>query len=189
MAVPFLDLKAQYASLASEIDDAIAGVIESQHFILGPAVEQFERAFADAVGTKYGIGVGSGTDPLLLSVRALGLDEAAEVIVPSFTFFVDGIRPPAVAPGNEHVYNVYTVRAERRDELRAHLQQHGIATNVYYPLPLHLQPCFTELGGRAGDLPLSERLASEVSSLPIFPAMTEEQVAEVTDPVRRFYRS
>ena len=369
MPVTFLDLKSQHDAIAAEIGDAMSRVMESQQFILGPTVDGFECAFAAQVGVKHGIGVASGTDALLLSVRALGLDEGAEVVVPSFTFFatagavwnagarpvfadvdaetfnltadaiervltprtaaivvvhlygqmaamppilelarargipviedvaqaqgarqagyageagsvgdagafsffptkilgafgdagavtsdddefadrvrklrvhgghkmyhheevgtnsrldalqaavlhaklpkvpewirrrqeaaraydaalgdVPGVRTPAVTTGNEHVYNVYTIRAERRDQLRAHLSDHGIGSNVYYPLPLHLQPCFAELGGRPGALPVSERLASEVISLPMHPTLTGAQVAEVADRVREFYR-
>jgi dTDP-4-amino-4,6-dideoxygalactose transaminase len=100
---------------------------------------------------------------------------------------VDGVTLPETLPGNHHVYNQYTVRAERRDELRAHLQEQGIGSGVYYPVPLHLQPCFAELGGRAGQLPESERACREVLSLPVFPELGEERLGRVAEAVRSFY--
>lgn len=370
MGVPFLDLGAQYRSLADEIDGAMERVVESQQFVLGPTVDAFERQFAKRLGTPHAVGVASGTDALLLSLRALDLPDGSEVLAPSFTFFATagaiwnaGLRPvfadvdertfdltpstieaaltertraivvvhlygqmadmaaimdlarehelavvedvaqafgarqrlngawreagtlgdtgafsffptkilggfgdggmivsedtaladrirqlrvhgghkmyhhemvgtnsrldalqaavlsaklpragewlearrsvasrydegladldevstPAVAEGNEHAFNVYTIRTPRRDALREHLSEHGIGSNVYYPLPLHLQPCFSELGGSEGDLPVSERLAGEVLSLPIFPEMSGEQVDEVVGRVRGFH--
>ena len=370
MAVPFLDLKAQHATIAADIGQAIESVIASQGFVLGPRVESFERAMAQYVGVPHAIGVASGTDALLLSLRALELPAGSEVVMPAFTFFatagaawnaglrpvfadvdaatfnvtaetleaaltpgtraivvvhlygqmtpmreilalaerrgipviedvaqafgarqqwqggwaqagalgamgdysffptkilggygdgglvtttdatladrvrklrvhgghamyhhevvgtnsrldalqaavlevklrsvdawiegrrrvaaaydaalrgVDGLVTPTVAAGNEHVFNVYTVRAQRRDELRAALTASGIGSNVYYPLPLHLQPCFAELGGKPGDLPVTERLAGEALSLPMYAELTDAQIAEVVERVREFY--
>jgi dTDP-4-amino-4,6-dideoxygalactose transaminase len=100
---------------------------------------------------------------------------------------VDGITLPETLPGNYHVFNQYTVRAERRDELRAHLQERGIGSGVYYPVPLHLQPCFAELGGREGQLTESERACREVVSLPVFPELGEERLGRVAEAVRSFY--
>jgi dTDP-4-amino-4,6-dideoxygalactose transaminase len=100
---------------------------------------------------------------------------------------VDGLTLPETLSGNHHVYNQYTVRAERRDDLRAHLQEEGIGSGVYYPVPLHLQPCFAELGGRDGQLPESERACLEVVSLPVFPELGEERLGRVAEAVRSFY--
>ncbi len=94
---------------------------------------------------------------------------------------VPAIRTPVVAAGNEHVYNQYTVRVRRRDEVRARLEAAGIGTGVYYPVPLHLQECFAELGYGEGDLPESERAVHEVLSLPVFPELTMEQQTMVID--------
>lgn len=370
MAIPFLDLKAQYASLATELDGAIARVVQSQHFILGPEVERFEVALAERLRARHAIGVASGTDALLLALRALNLPAGSGVVVPAFTFFATagavwnaGLRPvfadvdedtfnltaddieavltpdtraivvvhlyglmapmapimdlartrglsviedvaqamgsrqshggamrdsgsigdfgaysffptkvlgafgdagavtaqddelaervrklrvhggrqmyhhemvgtnsrldalqaavlsaklplvdawiearraaarrydellagvaevrtPRVPSGDEHVFGVYTIRAERRDALREHLAARGIGSSIYYPVPLHLQECFAELGGRAGDLPVSESLAQEVLSLPIYPEMPQADVAGVTAAIREFY--
>jgi dTDP-4-amino-4,6-dideoxygalactose transaminase len=97
------------------------------------------------------------------------------------------VRTPLVDPANESIYNQYTIRAERRDELQAFLKERGIGTSIYYPLPLHLQPCFAYLGYKAGAFPETERAASEVLSLPIYPELTQSQLDEVVSTVRAFY--
>ena len=94
---------------------------------------------------------------------------------------------PSTDPANEHIYNQYTLRVPRRDELQAHLRAGGIGNAVYYPLPLHLQPCFAGLGYVEGSLPLSEAAAREVISLPVFPELTEAQQQTVIDAVLGFY--
>lgn len=370
MDIPLLDLTAQYATIREEIDRALAAVVASQRFVLGPVVEAFERAVADRVGVPHAIGCASGTDALLLALRALELRPGDEVIVPAFTFFatagavwnaglrpvfcdvdsetynvtaesvdaawsrrmravipvhlfgqmapveeiralarsrgayvledaaqaigarrrsgdgwvragaasdagafsffpsknlggfgdgglittadvrladrvrrlrvhggekmyhhevvgtnsrldalqaavlhvklshldhwnearrrnaadyderladVDGVCTPAVDPRNEHVFHQYTIRAARRDELRRHLEARGIGVGVYYPLPLHLQPCFRALGYRDGDLPVAEQLGREVLSLPVYPELGSERLERVAWAVRTFY--
>lgn len=363
-SVPLLDLKAQYATLREELDRAVARVVESQGFVLGPEVEAFEEEIARYVGVEHAVGVASGTDALLLPLQALGAERGAEVIVPSFTFFATagavwnaGLRPVfcdvdpgtfnvnaatleavwtdrtvAVVPvhlfgrtapmdeimalargrgafvledaaqaigargpaGNAgavgdagafsffptknlggfgdgglvttndadfaeriaklrvhggrqmyhhevvgtnsrldalqaavlrvklphldrwaaaraenaaryregladvaevivpehvpgHVYNQFTLRVRRRDELRAFLQERGIGSGVYYPVPLHLQECFASLGGVPGDLPVTETLCREVVSLPVFPELGAERIERVCEAVRAFY--
>jgi len=372
MAVPFFDLTRQYAALRDELDAALRPVLDSQYFILGPQVADFEERMAVRFELGAAIGVASGTDALLLPLRALELEPGDEVIVPSFTFFATagavwnaGLRPvfcdvdpetfnvtaesvraawtprtravivvhlfgqmapveeimllaaergaaviedvaqalgatrtidgverqagsvadvgafsffptknlggfgdagmvssndpeiarkvellrvhggkkmyhhqmvgtnsridtlqaavllaklrrlegwlaarhanavryrealagvrglvlPSLAPGNTHSYNQFTVRAERRDELRAFLSGREIGTGLYYPLSLHLQECFAELGYGTGDFPVSERLTEEVVSLPIFPELTSAEVDEVCAGIREFYGS
>ena len=366
MEIPLLDLKQQYESIRKEIGNVLEEVVSSQRFILGPEVEALEKEVSDYVGAAHGVGCASGTDALLLPLRALEADREAEVVLPAFTFFatagavwnaglrpafcdvdadtfnvtratveaawsertravvpvhlfgqmapmedvaslagaggafvledaaqaigarrngvaagaagdacafsffpsknlggfgdggmittsderlaarlrklrvhgglkmyhhevvgtnsrldalqaavlraklphlgawtaarqanarlydelltdVPGVIPPRVQPGNVHVYNQYTVRAERRDALRDHLAERGIGTGVYYPLPLHLQECFRSLGYARGDFPVSERLAEEVLSLPVFPELGEERVRRVCAAIRAFH--
>ncbi|MGW8265957.1 MAG: DegT/DnrJ/EryC1/StrS family aminotransferase [Longimicrobiales bacterium] len=368
MAVPFLDLKIQYRSIRTEVDEAIRRVVSSQGFVMGPEVQALEEEIAAYVGVPHAVGVASGTDALLLPLRALDPEPGDEVIVPAFTFFatagavwnagfrpvfcdvdpvsfnvtadtlgvawtertralipvhlfgqmapmheiralaadrgafvledaaqaigagdggnmagaaghagafsffptknlggfgdggmvttgdavlaeklaklrvhggkqmyhhemvgtnsrldalqaavlrvklrhlegwaegrrrnaalydeilagVEGVRTPATLPGHRHVYNQYTLRVDRRDDLRAFLTGKGIGSGLYYPLGLHLQECFSSLGGREGDLPVTERLTREVVSLPIFPELTEEQVTEVAEGIKAFYSS
>lgn len=94
---------------------------------------------------------------------------------------------PFVDPNNVSIFNQYTLRAERRDELQAYLGARKIGTAVYYPLPLHLQPCFAYLGYKEGALPVSERAAKEVISIPVFPELMRAQQDEVIGAVRDFY--
>jgi dTDP-4-amino-4,6-dideoxygalactose transaminase len=366
MPVPFLDLKPQYRAIKVELDEALQSVVSSQGFVLGPEVQGLEEELAAYLGCPHAVGVASGTDALLLPLKALDPKPGDEVVIPAFTFFatagavwnagfkpvfcdvdpetfnvtaetleaawtdrtravvpvhlygqmapmreirdlaedrgafvledaaqaigarqegthagaagdagafsffptknlggfgdggmvttgdpelaervaklrvhggrqmyhhemvgtnsrldalqaavlrrklpyldqwaegrrrnaalydgimagVEGVRTPLTHPGNHHVYNQYTLRVERRDELRAYLAERGIGTGLYYPLGLHLQPCFSSLGGGKGDLPATERLTAEVVSLPIFPELTEGQLSEVGEAIRAFY--
>jgi dTDP-4-amino-4,6-dideoxygalactose transaminase len=97
------------------------------------------------------------------------------------------IRTPFVETANESIYNQYTLRVERRDELKAHLNGLGIGCAIYYPVPLHLQPCFAYLGYAEGAFPESERASREVLSLPVYPELTEAQRDDVVSAVRSFY--
>ncbi|MGD2120289.1 MAG: DegT/DnrJ/EryC1/StrS family aminotransferase [Gemmatimonadota bacterium] len=374
MAVPFLDLKLQYIQLKDQLDNALGGVVSSQYFILGPEVQALEEEIAEHLSVPYAVGVASGTDALLLPLRALSPRPGDEVIVPAFTFFatagavwnsgftpvfcdvdpdtfnvtaetlesvwsertkavvpvhlygqmapmaeirklcerkgafvledaaqaigakqvcpgshqedwwmagapgdaaafsffptknlggfgdggmvttpdmefaetitklrvhggkqmyhhemvgtnsrldalqaavlrvklpylsqwadarrrnaalydellgdLEDVQTPFVAEGNFHVYNQYTLRVRQRDELRAFLAEKEIGSGLYYPLGLHLQECFSALGGKAGDLPVTEALTQEVMSLPIFPELKEEEISEVGEAIREFY--
>ncbi len=94
---------------------------------------------------------------------------------------------PYVDPANTSIYNQYTIRVTERDALQAHLKERAIGSNVYYPLPLHLQPCFAYLGYREGQCPEAEKAAKEVLSLPVFPELTTAQLDEVIEAVRSFF--
>ena len=98
------------------------------------------------------------------------------------------MRPPVTDPANEHIFHQYTLRVERRDALQAHLKEKGIGCAVYYPVPLHRQPCFSHLGYKPGSLPVTEQAALEVLSLPIYPELTHAQIDYVADTIRGFYR-
>lgn len=97
------------------------------------------------------------------------------------------VRPPTESFGR-HVYHQYVIRAQRRDELVAHLKSRQIGAMVYYPLPLHLQKCFAYLGHKTGDFPASEQAAAEVVALPLYPELSEDQQRTVVDAIRAFYR-
>ncbi|MEZ4423326.1 MAG: DegT/DnrJ/EryC1/StrS family aminotransferase [Gemmatimonadota bacterium] len=370
MRVPLLDLKAQHETIRDEIAEAVTRVVDAQQFVLGPAVERLEAELAAYLGVPHAIGCASGTDALLLPLKALDAAPGAEVVVPAFTFFATagavwnaGLRPvfcdvepesfnvsadtvapalgprtravipvhlfgqmasmaplaaltrdreihlledaaqaigawrdegrgpvkagaagwagafsffptknlgafgdaglvttgdaalaerirklrvhggrqmyhhemvgtnsrldalqaavlsaklphldgwaagrrenaarylealedvpevilPVEEPGAHHVYNQFTVRVRRRDELKAFLDSRGIGSGIYYPVPLHLQACFAELGYRAGDLPVSETLCQQVLSLPIFPELGATRLEEVAMAIRAFY--
>jgi dTDP-4-amino-4,6-dideoxygalactose transaminase len=94
---------------------------------------------------------------------------------------------PFVEPANESIFNQYTIRVPRRDELKAHLSAKGIGCAVYYPLPLHMQECFAYLGYKKGACPESEKAANEVISLPVFPELSRAQLDEVIGVVRGFF--
>ena len=366
MNVPLLDLKAQYASLKSEIDKSIAEVLESQHFILGPKVEQLEKAIAAYSNCAHAIGVSSGSDALLACLMADDIGPGDEVITTPYTFFatagavsrlgatpvfvdidpktynidVDqieakvtsktrvmipvhlygqmadmdavmriaerhkliviedaaqaigaedkgrragsighygcfsffpsknlggagdggmivtndaaraeklrclrahGAKPkyyhkivggnfrldalqaavvsaklphlddwtaarqrnaqrydkmikeagiPVTTPAvvaDRHIFNQYVIRVSGRNELQAHLQKKGIGTEVYYPVPLHVQECFAYLGYKNGDFPESEAAAKQTLALPVHPELSEAQARYVVDSLREFF--
>ena len=95
---------------------------------------------------------------------------------------------PPTKPGNFHVYNQFTVRVPKRDELRSFLKEKGVGTEVYYPLPMHLQNCYRDLGHQKGSFPVSEQAAEAVMSLPIYPELTEAQQSYVVEMIAEFYR-
>ncbi len=369
ITVPLQDLKTQYATIRSEIREAIDRVCESQQLILGPEVKGFESEVAAFCGVRFAIGVSSGTDALLASLMAVGIRPGDEVITSTYSFFasaggiarlgarpvfvdigadtynldaravsekitsrtraiivvhlfgqctemdsllrttkeseivliedaaqaigardhngrqagskgrlgcfsffpsknlgafgdggmvvtneealadvlrmlrVHGSRPkyyhrmvggnfrldalqaailrvklkflpawiemrrakakfyrelfeeaeleghvclPSDVPG--HVYNQFLIRAADRDRLRLFLRERGVGTEVYYPLPLHLQQCFRNLGYREGDFPRAEAASRESLALPIYPELTEQQQRHVVGQIKQFYQ-
>ena len=376
MRIPLLDLKAQYAAIKDEVKKALDDVLESQHFILGPKVEELEKNIAAYSQTLCAVGVSSGTDALLVSLMALGIGPGDEVITTPFTFFstagvisrlcarpvfvdidpvtynidpakieraitrktkavipihlfgqcadmdpileiakkhslhviedaaqsigaeyrgrkagsmgdlgifsffpsknlggigdggmvvmndkglyekikmlrvhgmgpkyyhrtvggnfrLDAIQaavlnvklkyldvwsqgrrdiahdydqkfqkvglvdkglietPKAVykdgGDKNYHVFNQYTIRAKNRDALAAFFKEKAIGMDIYYPVPLHLQGCYRNLGYKKGDLPIAEETASSVLSLPIYPELTADEKDCVVGTIAEFY--
>ena len=371
MPVPLLDLKRQYQTIKAEIDAEVLRVVELQRFIMGPDVEELERKVGDYVGARHAIACASGTDAILLVLKALKLEPGAEVIAPTFTFFATagaiwnaGLKPvfvdvdqdtcnvtaetvraaitektraiacvhlygqmsampellelarehdlyliedaaqslgsrqriaaqwhqsgtlgtagcysffpsknlggfgdgglivtndddlatllrklrvhggqqmyhhemvgtnsrldalqavvlaaklphlegwaearrsnaaaynqafagsaaiatPVTLPDNYHVFNQYTLRVRDRDGLKKHLDAQGIGNAIYYPLALHLQECFAELGYGVGDLPVAEQLTREVISIPVFPELMHAERTQVIEAILAFYR-
>ena len=99
----------------------------------------------------------------------------------------DRLGTPRVPAGYRHIFNQYVVRAERRDDLREHLCRAEIGTEIYYPVPLHLQECFASLGGKPEDCPVSVRAAKETLALPIYPELTADQQRHVVRTIAEFY--
>jgi dTDP-4-amino-4,6-dideoxygalactose transaminase len=364
--VPQMDLAAQYAAIGDQIRAAVTGVLASQQFVLGKEGATLEQEIAALCGARYGIGVASGTDALILALRAVRVKAGDEVILPPFTFVATGsavsalgarpvfadidpstfnitaaeigkrvtkktraiivvhlyglaadmdpirevarqhglpvlednaqaigatykgrptgslgnvacfsfyptknlgaygdagmittdaaeldtrlrtlrnhgqssrynstepgwnsrldeiqaailrvklrhlkeweqarrtkaalyskllsglkeIQTPYVPTDCEHVFHQYTIRAHRRDELQKFLTDRKIGNAVYYPVPLHLQPIYAELGHRAGSFPQAEKAATEAIALPMFPEIRDEQIEHVAKNIAEFY--
>jgi dTDP-4-amino-4,6-dideoxygalactose transaminase len=96
---------------------------------------------------------------------------------------VEAVAAPTEAADRRHVYHIYAVRSDDREALRQSLDAAGIATGLHYPIPVHLQKAHADLGHRKGDFPVSEKLASEVLSVPLYPELTSEQIATVVDAI------
>lgn len=114
--------------------------------------------------------------------QLLGEAQLEEVVCPAAVYQDDNLL-------NHHIYNQYTVRVQWREDLRKFLQERGVATEIYYPVPFHRQECFADLGYRPGSLPESDRAAREVLALPIYPGLTTEMQEYVVENLVEFYRS
>jgi dTDP-4-amino-4,6-dideoxygalactose transaminase len=101
---------------------------------------------------------------------------------------LDNVQLPVIADSRKHIFHQYTIRVKKRDELQAYLKKNGVATMIYYPVPLHLQPVFANLGYQKGDLSETEKACEEVLSLPLYPELKEEQQEYVVEKIREFYK-
>lgn len=147
-------------------------------------------------------GINSRLDSLqaaVLSVKLKYLEEWCEQRIQKAAFYntlfaqlgLIGRGVLALPPRRDdktHVFNNYVIRAGRRDELKQFLADGGIQSEIYYPLPLHLQACFADLGYRPGDFPMAEKAAEQVLALPIYPEITSAQQEEVVERIQAFYR-
>lgn len=97
------------------------------------------------------------------------------------------IITPKIFPNYKHVFHIYAIRAKKRNELASYLSSKGIATVMHYPLPIHLQPAYKKLGYKAGDFPITEKLANEILSLPMFPELKEEEIKYICKNIATFY--
>ena len=97
------------------------------------------------------------------------------------------LQLPHQADYAESVWHLYVVRHARRDELKAYLEANGVGCALHYPLPLHLQKCYADLGHKAGDFPVAEKAARECLSLPVYPELTEAQILRVVEVVKGFF--
>lgn len=97
------------------------------------------------------------------------------------------VQLPEVQPGNSHIYHVYALLADRRDELQAHLAANGVPTIIYYPQALHLQKCYADCGWKAGDFPVAEAVSRRILPLPMYPELMDEQADHVIKQVRGFF--
>lgn len=125
----------------------------------------------------------------VLLVKLKHLDAWTQARQRNAAFYTERLRnvqTPWCAPDCTHIYNQYTICSPRRDALREHLTKAGIGSEVYYPVPLHLQECFRYLGHHAGEFPQAERAAAESLSLPIFPELTPDQRTYVAETIMAF---
>lgn len=163
---------------------------------------RIRRLRVHGAGTTYfhdEIGINSRLDALqaaILRVRLRhleGWNEERRIVAGRYMMLfgekglLDFITPPAELPGGRHVYHQYVVRAKHRDELMKYLAERGITTRVYYPLPLHLQRCFANLGYKKGDFPVAEALADDVLALPMFPELLPEEQERIVSEIAGFY--
>ncbi|MCI0664409.1 MAG: DegT/DnrJ/EryC1/StrS family aminotransferase [Acidobacteria bacterium] len=100
---------------------------------------------------------------------------------------LEEVVTPLTRPNRHHIFNQYTIRCSRRDDLMDYLREEGVGCEIYYPVPLHLQECFGDLGYGEGDLPVTERVALESLSIPIYPELTSEMQELVVDKITAFY--
>lgn len=164
--------------------------------------ERIKRLRVHGAGKTYyhdEVGINSRLDALqaaILRVRLRhleGWNEERRIVAERYMMLfgekglLDVITPPAEAAGGRHVYHQFVVRAKDRDALQKFLESRGIASRVYYPLPLHLQHCFSNLGYKKGDLPVSEMLSDEVLALPMFPELLPEEQERTVNEIAEFY--
>ena len=144
------------------------------------------------------VGVNSRLDALqaaVLSVKLRHLDswtEGRQRNANLYRKIIRDLQIPVAVPvekpyQSRHIYNQFVIVGERRNELQAYLKEHGIGTEVYYPLPMHMQTCFLNLGYQAGDFPVSERLANESLALPVYPELEPEDIEYVCHTIKHFY--
>ena len=163
---------------------------------------RIRRLRVHGAGTTYfhdEVGINSRLDALqaaILRVRLRhleGWNEERRIVAGRYMMLfgekglLDFITPPAELPGGRHVYHQYVVRAKHRDELMKYLAERGVTTRVYYPLPLHLQRCFANLGYKKGDFPVAEALADDVLALPMFPELLPEEQERIVSEIAGFY--
>jgi dTDP-4-amino-4,6-dideoxygalactose transaminase len=125
----------------------------------------------------------------VLRVKLHHLDEWTEArrsLAALYTGKLQGttVVAPCEMPYARHVYHLYVVRCRGRDALRAALKERGIGTAIHYPLPVHLQPGYTDLGRGHGSFPVTEQLAKEILSLPMFPELRRDEVEQITNVIR-----
>jgi dTDP-4-amino-4,6-dideoxygalactose transaminase len=171
------------------------GLVATNDEALATRVRQIRDLGQDGRYNHVTYGVNSRLDELqaaLLRVKLRHLEEWNQARRQRAVWYgelltdVPGLHPPIEADGRRHVYHLYVVQAERRDALRVWLGEHGIGSDVHYPLPLHRQPVFAEFAPPDG-APVAEGLAERIVSLPMFPHLTREQVEAVAEAVRAFY--
>ena len=177
------------AGLITTNDDALAKTL---HKIRVHGSEK--RYYHDIMGGNFRIDALQAAF-LRIKLRYLeswhaGRNQVADAYTQFFnTHLKDIIKTPAIAPFNtRHVFHQYVMDVPKRDELRQYLADQQISSEIYYPVPLHLQGCYQSLGYKLGDFPVSEAAAESILALPIFPELTETEISTVCQAILEFYR-
>lgn len=174
------------------------GMIVTNNSDFAERVRKLRKHGSDKTYYHDMIGYNSRLDALqaaILSAKLPYLDEWSESRRKNADYYnerlksIDSIEIPKVREYNYHIYHQYTIKItqHRRDELQIYLKEKNIGTKVYYPLPLHLQPCFERLGYKDGNFPVAEEVSELVLSLPIFPELTDSQLEYVTQHIETFF--
>lgn len=171
------------------------GMIVTKNSGVAEAVDVLRRQGSRKKYYAEVLGFNSRLDTLQAAVLRIKLkyldswNDARRRVARRYDELLDGspVTTPAQLPDRRHVFHQYTVRAPQRDALAAHLRERGIGTMIYYPVPLHVQPVYADLGYQEGSLPHAEKAAREVLSLPMYPELTEEQQRSITTAIREFY--
>lgn len=173
------------AGLMVTNDDRLAGLIRSYR-VHGSSVKYCH----DYVGYNSRLDT---IQAAILRVKLRTTDESIEARSRHGKHYSDrlskipGLRLPGVQGSNRPVYYVYNILVPHRDELAQHLKEQGIGWSIYYPVPLHLQKCFSYLGHREGDFPVAERISKEILALPMYPELRDDEVDYVCDKIAVFY--
>jgi dTDP-4-amino-4,6-dideoxygalactose transaminase len=151
---------------------------------------QPQKYYHDRVGYNYRM---DGIQGAVLGVKLRYIDawnEARRRVARQYDTWLAGMGPttPQPCPDGEHAYHLYVIKHPRRDALRESLERQGIAVGMHYPIPLHLQKCFAHLNHQPGDFPVSEEIAAQCLSLPMYPELTAPQVRRVCDAVAQALR-
>ena len=102
-------------------------------------------------------------------------------------YLSDDVKPIIEVENAKHVYYMYVIKTEKREELMTYLKERGISCGIHYPIPLHLQPAYKKLGFKKGCFPVSERLAGSILSIPVYPELTDEQLSYIVESIKQFF--
>ena len=176
-------------------DDWIKEIDGTEVGNFAAAAQKLGAIEADAQRAEFVLLVGRGNETAVLRVKFRHLDSWTAGRQRNATLYQNTlaamrlpIQLPYAAPWQtRHIWHQFVIRAEQRDGLQAWLREQGIGTSVYYPLPLHLQPCFQYLGYTQGAFPVSEQAALSVLALPVYPELTESEIMTVCHAIEQFY--
>jgi dTDP-4-amino-4,6-dideoxygalactose transaminase len=175
-----------------------AGMITTQDAVLAERVRILRVHGSKPKYYHHFLGINSRLDAMqaaILSVKLPYLAEWSHLRAENAQFYnqqfgeMNNVVTPYIDPANQSIYNQYVLRVPHRDALLEHLKSKGIGCEVYYPVPLHVQPCFSAWHGKQGDFPESEKAALETIALPIYSELTKDQKNEVVQAVRNFLSS